>query len=196
MIAIIDYNAGNIGSITNALGKLGAAYIVTSEPKKILQAEKVIFPGQGRAGPAMNDLRQKKLDQVLKKVTQPFLGICLGMQLLLPFSEEDNTECLGTIPGRVRHFQEKNLKVPQIGWNTINKAKNDLLFEGIPDNVFVYFVNSYYVDVQPEYILGETEYGKTKTATIIKKNNFYGTQFHPEKSGIWGIKMLNNFINL
>ena len=168
MIAIIDYNAGNIASVTNALDRFGVKYIVTRDPQAILSAEKVIFPGQGRAGSAMADLRAIGLDAVIKQIKSPFLGICLGMQLLFPFSEEDSTDCLGIIPGRVKRFPE-GMKIPQIGWNTVTQTRCDELFSEVPDTTYAYFVNSYFVDTDREYIIGASQYGQTRYASIIKK---------------------------
>lgn len=192
MIAIIDYNAGNIASVTNALDRFGVKYIVTRDAQTILSADKVIFPGQGRAGSAMADLRAKGLDRVIKQIKSPFLGICLGMQLLLPFSEEDSTDCLGIIPGRVKRFPE-GVKIPQIGWNTVTQTRKDPLCNGVPDTAYAYFVNSYFVDTEADYIIGASQYGLTRYASIVKKDNFYGTQFHPEKSATIGLQILKNF---
>lgn len=196
MIAIIDYNAGNIASVKNALASLGYQSIVTSDPRAILRADKVIFPGQGRAGPAMANLQASGLDKVIKKITAPFLGICLGMQLLLPYSEEDSTRDLGIIPGRARRWPNKKLPIPQMGWNTVTQTGADMLLVDMPDTFYCYFANSYYVDTAPEFTLGTTTYGATVSAAIIKKDNFYGTQFHPEKSGNLGIQVLKNFCEL
>jgi cyclase len=195
-IAIINYNGGNIASVANALERFGLDYTVTRDPKVILAADKVIFPGQGRAAPAMKDLRNSGLDEVIKKITSPFLGVCLGMQLLFPSSEEDDTECLGIIGGKVQKFREANLKVPQIGWNTVTQSQPDPLFEEIPDTMYAYFVNSYYVSAEKRYVLGQSTYGNTSCATIVRKGNFYGTQFHPEKSGPGGLQLLKNFCGL
>lgn len=195
-IAIIDYNAGNIASVANALERFGYEYTISKDPKIILSADKVIFPGQGRAKPAMEDLKASGLNEIIKQIKAPFLGICLGMQLLLPFSEEDDTECLGILPGRVKKFSASSGKVPQIGWNTITQAKYDPLFENIPDTLYAYFVNSFYVDTDAKYTLAASQYGTTKFASVIKKDNFYGTQFHPEKSGSIGVQMLKNFCEL
>ncbi len=195
-IAIIDYNAGNTASVANALERFGLDYRITRDPEIILSADKVIFPGQGRAAPAMKDLRDSGLDEIVKKITSPFLGVCLGMQLLFPFSEEDDTECLSIIEGKVQKFREKDLKIPQIGWNTVTQTKYDPLFEGIPDTLYAYFVNSYYVNTDAKYVLGQSTYGNARCVTIVHKGNFYGTQFHPEKSGPIGLQLLKNFCEL
>ncbi|MGD9128999.1 MAG: imidazole glycerol phosphate synthase subunit HisF [Candidatus Woesebacteria bacterium] len=196
MITIINYKSGNIGSVTNALDKIGAKYIVTADPTMIKKASKVIFPGVGRAGQAMPELKKLKLEQLIQDIRAPFLGICLGMQLLLSYSEEDNTKCLDIIDGKVKKFPKKNnLVVPQIGWNQVKQIKNEPLFKNIPNNSYFYFVNSYYCDPLKKNIIGQTQYG-SNFASVIKKNNFYGVQFHPEKSGELGQKMLKNFCDI
>ena len=181
--------------MANALLKFGFEYEITDDPKKILAADKVIFPGQGRAKPAMESLKKKGLDSVIKKIENPFLGICLGMQLLLPFSEEDSTECLEILKGKVKLFPN-NERVPQVGWNEITQTRNSRLFADARNPMYVYFVNSYYADTDEENVLATYEYGKIKAAAVVKKNNFYGTQFHLEKSGDIGLKMLENFLKL
>src|SRR3989338_10089908 len=180
-IAIIDYNGGNRASMKNTLLRLGFSVVVTSDPKVILAADKVIFPGQGRAGPAMKGLREAGLDETIRKITTPFLGVCLGMQLLFDSSEEDGTECLGIIKGRVKKFCEPNTKIPQIGWNTVTSVRYDSLFRNVPDTFYSYFVNSYYAETASRYVIGKSVYGDTVLPSIVKKDNFYGAQFHPEK---------------
>jgi len=194
-IAVIDYNAGNIASVTNALERFGIPYTVTRDVKEILSADKVIFPGQGRAKPAMEFLRESGLADVIRNVKQPFLGICLGMQLLFESSEEDETECLGIIPGTVRKFRG-DMKIPQIGWNTITAVKYDPLFRDVPDTLFAYFANSYYAELAKPYTVAVSSYGNTPFTAVIRKDNFYGTQFHPEKSGLLGVQILKNFCEL
>lgn len=193
MIAIIDYIAGNIASVGNALSSLGQNFIVTKNPREILEADKVIFPGVGSANSAMDDLRKKGLDQVIRKVKAPFLGICLGLQLMADASDEGNTKCLGIIKGRVKKFEE-GLKVPQIGWNKVKIAKGNLLFRGVKSDSYFYFVNSYYLEIN-KYTVAEANYGVTFSAAI-NKDNFFATQFHPEKSGEIGIQVLANFCKL
>ena len=199
MITIIDYNSGNLGSLTNTLDKLGAKYEVTSDPTKIMASNKVILPGVGRAAQAMKELRKRGLADVIRDLKVPFLGICIGLQVLAEFSEEDDTDCLSIIPGKVKKFPSTNgLKIPQIGWNQVNFAKDakaDPLFKNIPDGSYFYFVNSYFFDASEENIIATTPYG-TNFSSIIKKDNFYATQFHPEKSGEIGLKLLNNYLNL
>ena len=194
-IAVIDYNAGNIASVANALERFGIEFVVTRDAKEILSADKVIFPGQGSARPAMKYLRESGLGEVIRKIKNPFLGICLGMQLLFESSEEDNTECLGIIPGKILKFREPSMKVPQIGWNTITATRFDPLFENVPDTIYTYFVNSYYAEAGP-YTISKSAYGNTECSAIMRKNNFYGTQFHPEKSGALGLQILKNFCEM
>lgn len=192
MIAIVKYNAGNITSVQNALERLGYSSIVTNEPKLIQQAEKVIFPGVGEASSAMQYLRENGLDQIIKNLKQPVLGICLGQQLLCAFSEEGNTKCLGIFETTVKKFEPK-LKVPHMGWNTIS-ALNSVLFDGISSEENFYFVHSYYAEVCTDtsaicdYIL--------PFSASMQKDNFYATQFHPEKSSRVGEQLLLNFLQL
>ncbi len=191
-IAIIRYNAGNVHSVKSALGRLGIESIITDDPAKLMMADKIIFPGVGQAQTAMDYLIEKKLDKLIPTFKQPFLGICLGLQLMCDFSEEKETECMGVFPVNVQKFPEK-LKVPHIGWNNIGKLKSDL-FKGIKENSYVYFVHSYYAPAS-EYCIAETDYILPFSAAL-QKDNFYATQFHPEKSGVVGAKILENFINL
>jgi glutamine amidotransferase len=191
MIAIIDYKAGNIGSVQNALARLGIESIVTNKPSQILAAQAVIFPGQGRAGAAMKELRTSGLDTLIPTLKQPFLGICLGMQLLASSSEEDATECLDIIPGLCRRFPATQ-KLPQLGWNTVNFVQDTPLTKGIKNGEYFYFLNSYYFDAAEPYVIGITDYGFA-FPSIVQKDNFYATQFHPEKSGAAGEQLLKNF---
>ena len=194
MIAIIDYKAGNTASIQNALERLGVESIITSNIEEIEKADGVIFPGQGRAGQAMDNLRKMGIDKIIPKITKPFLGICVGMQLLSEYSEEDETKCLSVLPGKCVKFSPE-LKTPQIGWNQVKFAKISALTEGIEDNSCFYFANSYYFDVDKKYIIGTTNYG-IDFPSIVEKDNYYAIQFHPEKSGSVGAKLLNNFCKL
>lgn len=191
MIAIIDYKLGNIASLTAALDRLGQDYIVTNDAVAIQQADRVILPGVGRARPAMEELRRLELVAVLQQLRQPVLGICLGAQLLCEWSEEDNTECLGIIPARVKRFQSQELSIPQIGWNTVQQTSIDILFTTVPNNAYMYFVNSYYLEPGP-WMRGATQYSQ-QAATVVRWNNYIGTQFHPEKSGEAGLQLLRNF---
>ncbi|MBT6068715.1 imidazole glycerol phosphate synthase subunit HisH [Candidatus Peregrinibacteria bacterium] len=199
MITIIDYNSGNRGSLTNTLDKLKIKYEVTSDPEKIAIASKVVLPGVGRAAQAMKELRKRNLIDVIRDLKVPFLGICIGLQVLADFSEEDDTICLSIISGKVKKFSsEMGLKIPQIGWNQVKfaeNAKKDPLFQDIPDGSYFYFVNSYFFDASKEDIRAVTPYG-VEFPSVIKKDNFYATQFHLEKSGEIGLKLLNNFLNL
>lgn len=191
-IVIIRYNAGNTSSVLYALERLGVAAVVTDDAETILSADKIIFPGVGAAGTAMHHLRQTGLDKVIIAARQPLLGICLGMQILCRYSEEDDTQCLGVFQDSVMKFRG-NVKVPHTGWNTIS-AGTSPLFKGIPNNAFMYFVHSYYVPLSTQMICAAF-YDKQYTAAL-QKENFYGVQFHPEKSGAAGQQLIENFIRL
>ena len=192
-IAVIKYNAGNIHSVLSALSRLGFNGILTDNPEVIYQSDKVIFPGVGEARSTMNYLKEKGLDEVIKKLTQPVLGICLGMQLLCLHSEEKDTDCLGILPIRVKKFiPQNNENVPHVGWNTL-KTFNNLLFDGLKEDSFAYFVHSYYAELSSETI-AQTDYIFPFSAAL-QKNNFFATQFHPEKSGQVGETILRNFLN-
>jgi glutamine amidotransferase len=194
-LAIIKYNAGNIQSVMNALGRLGVEAEVTEDADTIRAADKVIFPGVGEASSAMQSLRQSNLDKLIPALTQPVLGICVGMQLLCRHSEENNTDCLGIVPVPVLKFEpgELRFKVPQVGWNRIYNLKSDL-FKGVEENSFVYNVHSYYA-LHSDYTIAECSYG-LPYAAAVKKDNFYGVQFHAEKSADTGDKIIRNFIEL
>lgn len=193
-VAIIKYNAGNIQSVTFALERLGINPVITDNSEEIAQADKVIFPGVGEASSAMKYLKNAKLDQVICSLKQPTLGICLGMQLMCKHSEEGNAECLGIFDSTVKLFnKENNLKVPQIGWNTIFNYRSEL-FKGIKEKEYMYFVHSYYVEKCQETI-ATTNYG-IEYSSSIQKNNFYAVQFHPEKSSEAGQILLSNFLNI
>ncbi len=194
MIAVINYHAGNIASITNALRKLKVDFVVTDDPKKIKQADKIIFPGVGRAGAAMRELKKRKLNKILPKIKVPFLGICLGMQLLFDYSEEDNTNCLKIIPGAVKKFTDE-VKIPHLGWNKVEIKKSSLLWKNITTNDYFYFIHSFYCAPKNKVVIASTNYGG-QFAAAVQKNNFYGVQFHPEKSSKTGLKLLRNFCNL
>ncbi|WP_290792026.1 imidazole glycerol phosphate synthase subunit HisH [Flavihumibacter sp. UBA7668] len=202
-IAIVKYNAGNIQSVLYALERIGAAAIVTDDFELLRRADKVIFPGVGEASSAMRYLRERKLDQVLKELQQPVLGICLGMQLMCAYSEENSTECLGIFDEKVKSFNQLKLqeavtdteinrfKIPQIGWNTISSLKTDL-FDSIAENSYCYFVHGYYAALGEDTI-ATTDYLAPYSSGLHKKN-YYGVQFHPEKSATVGEKILRNFI--
>ena len=193
MIAIIQYNAGNVQSVQYALQRLGVESMVTDNEATIRSADKVIFPGVGHAAPAMKYLRDRKLDQLIVSLQQPVLGICLGLQLMCNHSEEGNTTCLGIFNEEVKLFRSTDLKVPQIGWNNIYDYDSPL-FEGLAGNDFVYSVHSYYAALGSETI-AKTDY-ILPYSSALGKNNFYAVQFHPEKSGLVGERILKNFINI
>ncbi|MEY4963572.1 MAG: Imidazole glycerol phosphate synthase subunit HisH1 [Bacteroidota bacterium] len=189
-IVIINYGAGNIQSILFAIERLGYSAVLTNNPDEIQQADKVIFPGVGEASYAMQKLKESGLDSLIPTLKQPVLGICLGMQLMCHHSEEGNTEGLGIFDANVIRFSNK-VKVPQMGWNQIYNLKSPL-FEGINNNEYMYLVHSYYVPNCSEAI-ANTNYD-VEYASALQKNNFYGTQFHPEKSGDVGEQILGNFL--
>lgn len=194
-LAIIKYNAGNIQSVLNALERLGVAAEVTDDHEKIRSADKVIFPGVGEASSAMESLRQSGLHQLIPQLKQPVLGICVGMQLMCRHSEENDTECLGIVPVQVRRFSPEGLKlkVPQVGWNRIYNLRTGL-FEGVEENSFIYNVHSYYAE-DSSYTIAGCNYG-IPYAAAVKKDNFYGVQFHAEKSAETGDRVIKNFIAL
>ena len=193
-IAIIKYNAGNIQSVLYALDRIGAKAVVTDDVEAIRSADRVIFPGVGEASSAMAYLRMRGLDQVILNLTQPVLGICLGMQLMCRHSEENDTECLGIFDEDVRRFNAAgtHVKIPQIGWNTIQDLKGGI-FEGVPDSSYCYFVHSYHAALG-SHTIAVTDYIQPYSSAL-KKNNFTGVQFHPEKSAVVGERMLLNFLS-
>lgn len=193
-IAIINYGAGNLRSVANALASLGRDFAIVDNPKKLSEFDKIILPGVGAARPAMEKLSQSGFAELLPKLKVPVLGVCLGMQLLAESSEEGNVTCLSIIPGRVKRFKTE-LPIPHMGWNKVKFVGASKLTAGIPNKSYFYFVHSYYVDMNRQYIIGQTAYD-VNFAAIIKKGNFYGTQFHPEKSGEWGLRLLKNFCDL
>ncbi len=193
MVAVIKYNAGNIRSVAFALERLGIAFNFTDDIEQIQTADKVIFPGVGEASSTMNYLKQTNLDHVIKNLKQPVLGICLGMQLMCAYSEENNTPCLGIFDETVKLFiPQAKEKVPHMGWNSI-AVKNSWL-DSVLDKQFVYFVHSYYVPVNP-HTSATTDYIQP-FSSAMKKDNFYAVQFHPEKSAKVGEKVLQSFLNV
>lgn len=194
-VAIIKYNAGNIFSVDYALRRLGIEPIITADAEELTSADKVIFPGVGEAATTMEYLRRSRLDQLIKDLKQPVLGICLGMQLMCSHSEEGDVDCLGIFQTDVKRFhpQQHEDKVPHMGWNTLTETRGDL-FKGFDKEEFVYFVHSFYVPVN-ECTAAQTQYIHPFSAAI-QKDNFYATQFHQEKSGKTGERILTNFLNL
>ena len=191
-VVIIKYNAGNIRSVLFALERIGVNAIVTDNPDEIRSADRVIFPGVGEASSAMKYLKEKGLDKLICSLTQPVLGICLGMQLMCAHSEENDTECLGIFNQKVKLFPTKEgFKIPQIGWNNIVDLKSGL-FAGVNEKAYMYFVHSYFVE-NCQNAIAKTDY-VIEYSAAIQKNNFSAVQFHPEKSGEVGQKILENFI--
>ena len=194
MIAIIDYKMGNLRSVKNALSRLGADYTVTDDPTQIIAADKVLMPGVGYAAQAMANLRDRGLVEVIRGLRQPVLGICIGMQILCRYSEEGDTPCLDVFDTDVRLFKaEEGLKVPHMGWNAISNLDSKL-FKGVDEGTYVYFVHSYRPGLCQDTIATSNHGGLFSAA--LKYENFYGTQFHPEKSGDAGEKILTNFLAL
>ena len=196
MIAIVDYDTGNLRSVCNAMERLGAGYVVTDNEELIRSADRVLLPGVGEASSAMQKLRERGLCDVIKSLTVPVLGICIGMQLMCRYSEEGNTECLGIFDTNVRRFipdKENGVKVPHMGWNRIENLSSPL-FKGVDNGAFLYFLHSYAPEICMETIACSSN-GRS-LAAALSKGNFYGTQFHPEKSGGIGELILRNFINL
>lgn len=192
MIAIIKYNGGNVNSVQNALNRLNVDSVVTDDPEQILKADKVIFPGVGEASSTMKLLKEKELDLLIPGLTQPVLGICLGMQLMCGENEEGNTSGMGIFDINVRKFPAKDI-VPHMGWNTVS-GQTSPLFSGIEKSGDVYFVHSYYCELS-DYTTSVCDYILPFSASL-QKDNFYAVQFHPEKSGMVGNQIIKNFINL
>ncbi len=203
MIAIIDYEGGNLTSVQRAVRHLGFDADITQDPRVIQQADRLIFPGVGAAGASMDVLNRTGLTDVVKSEVlekkKPFLAICIGIQILFERSDEDNTSCLSIIQGQVHRFpetspQNERLKIPHIGWNQVYQVQPHPIFAGIPDGTECYFVNSYYCQpADPSIVIGETEYG-VRFACAVAQENIVATQFHLEKSGVAGLKMLRNFL--
>jgi glutamine amidotransferase len=192
-LVIIRYNAGNIQSVLYALERIGREALVTDDPAAIREADKVIFPGVGEASTAMDYLRERGLDAVIRGLSQPVLGICLGMQLMCSYSEENNTECLGIFEEKVRRFPaDAAVKVPQIGWNNVYGLRSPL-FEGVAEGSYCYFVHGYYAALGA-HTIARTDYAGPYSSGLHRAN-FYGVQFHPEKSALVGERILRNFID-
>ncbi|MDD7242479.1 MAG: imidazole glycerol phosphate synthase subunit HisH [Bacteroidaceae bacterium] len=192
-VAVVKYNAGNIQSVMNALRRVGVDPVLTDNPVELRKADRVIFPGQGEASHAMEYLQTHGLDQVIKSLTQPVLGICIGQQLMCEHSEEGNVDCLGIFPAQVLRFhpQKHEQKVPHMGWNQLENVQDPLL-EGINEGAFVYFVHSFYVP-NTDYTIATTNH-ILSFSSAMRKGNFMATQFHPEKSGSVGERILTNFL--
>ncbi|GAB4495149.1 MAG: imidazole glycerol phosphate synthase subunit HisH [Saprospiraceae bacterium] len=198
-IAIVKYNAGNVQSVLFALERLGVEAVWTDDPDELRSADRVIFPGVGEASSAMRYLRERGLDEVIRSLQQPVLGICLGLQLFCRYSEENDTTCLGIFDTDVRLFPSHltshtpHLKVPHMGWNNLSHLRG-ALFEGVMEESFVYFVHSYYAEISPATVAA-TNYGVDFSAAL-QRDNFYAVQFHPEKSGPVGQQILRNFLKI
>jgi len=195
-VSVIKYNAGNVYSVVNSLHRLGVEPVLTDNPDEIMASGRVVFPGQGEAREAMNYLRSHGLDTVIKNLKQPVLGICIGQQLLCRHSEENDTDCLGIFDIDVKKFcpQRHEDKVPAMGWNSLAGMKSPLFKGMTPDNSFVYFIHSYYVPLC-DFTIAKADYILPYSAALNKRN-FYATQFHPEKSGDVGMKILQNFLEI
>ena len=191
-VVIIKYNAGNVQSLEFALNRLGIDPLVTDDHEEIQQADKIIFPGQGEAHSAMNYLKDKKLDRVFTQLRQPVLGICLGMQLMCSYTEENDTTCLGIMDVKVKRF-EGSFKIPHMGWNNITQLSG-VLFAEIKEQDYLYFAHSYYVNIC-EQTMAQAKYGNN-FSVALQKNNFYAIQPHPEKSADCGIQILDNFLKI
>ena len=194
MIALVEYGAGNTASVSNALKSIGANFKITSNEQEICQAEKIIFPGVGEASSAVRQLHKTNLFNLLRIIKKPLLGICVGMQLLAEKSEEGNATCLGVFPTTSVKFDETKVKVPHMGWNQVKKIKDSLLFKDINDGEYFYFANSYYIP-KNEYTVATATHD-VEFSAAIQKANYYGVQFHPEKSGEIGMYLLKNFVEL
>ena len=199
MIAVIDYGAGNIRNVVNAINQLGYQILLTNDPAEVLSADTVILPGVGAAGDTVSSLKKLNLIEPVRRIiaeNRSFMGICIGLQVLFTSTEEDGgQDCLDAFPGMVKKLPE-GLKIPHMGWNQVKQKIDHPVFDGIPDNSNFYFVHSYYVDPEDKSLItGTTEYG-VEFCSIIAKGNVIGTQFHPEKSGDIGLKIYDNFLKL
>ena len=197
MIAILDYGAGNLRSVAKALEVVGARPVVTSDARAIARADGLVVPGQGSAVDAMRNLERLRLAEPLKRYVEsgrPFLGVCLGEQIIFESSDEGDQPCLGLVAGRCRRLPGDGRKVPHMGWNSVRLRRPHPLLDGVPDDSYFYFVHSYYVDpADPAVTLGETDYG-VRFASIVARDNVFATQFHPEKSAELGLRIYANFV--
>lgn len=190
-VCVIDYGMGNIASVMNSFRRLEVEATLSSDPEVISSAQRVVLPGVGHAARAMSALRERELDRLIPQLTQPVLGICLGLQILCTVSEEGDTPGLGVFPLRVRRFRE-DLKVPHVGWNTVEAISG--IESSLADRNYYYFVHSYFAELGPQ-TTGQTTYGENFSA-VLERDNFYGVQFHPEKSGAAGLALLERFLKL
>lgn len=202
MIVVVDYEAGNLYNVGNALTYLGVDFVFSGDPERVGQASKVILPGVGSARAAMDSLEEQGLIPVIQGLRVPFLGICLGLQVLFDGSDEADTSCLGVMGGQVRSFDDSRVKVPHIGWNQIRRSRSlpaqaraGRLLDGIPDGSYFYFVHSYYAPSGSAETVAVTDYAGS-FASMVSRNNFWGVQFHPERSGEPGLRMLKNFVGM
>ncbi|HSR68736.1 MAG TPA: imidazole glycerol phosphate synthase subunit HisH [Acidobacteriota bacterium] len=194
MIVVIDYEAGNLYNVANALTHLEQDFQMSGDPEVVSRASRVILPGVGAAGAACDSLRRQELDDVILRLKVPFLGICLGLQLLFRRSEEEDAQLLELLPDTVHRFDSSRLKVPHVGWNAVQITRDDPLFEDIGTGAYFYFVHSYFVPLQPGTI-GQTTYGGP-FCSALRHNNYWGVQFHPERSGTQGLRLLKNFLEV
>ena len=198
-VAIIKYNAGNVYSVKCALARIGIEATVTDDEQQLRNADKVIFPGVGEASVAMSYLRERHLDSIIKSLTQPVLGICIGLQLLCRSSEEGNTECLGIFDTDVRRFDNSHcqeMKIPHMGWNSLEIQRDDPIFKYFNNGEYVYYVHSFYGRNCAESTLATSRYGNVAVTGVVRSGRVYGTQFHPEKSGDAGLRLLKAFAEL
>lgn len=194
LIAVIDYKAGNLASVKHALERLNIRNLFTNKVSELKIADAIIFPGVGHAKPAMDSLKESNIDYFLTQTSKPILGICLGMQLLFESSEEGEVKGLGIIPGKLKKFNQKEMKVPHIGWNTFKELTPHLLTQDIKPTQHFYYVHSYFAPIS-DFTIGTTHYGEQFTS-IVARDNYLGVQFHPEKSGYFGEKLIQNFISI
>lgn len=202
MLAILDYKAGNQTSVRRALDHLGIPCAITADPAALESAAGIIFPGVGAAGQAMNHLRESGLDEILRRhvaAGRPLLGICLGCQIMMEHSEENDTPTLGLTPGRCIRFSDtlagedgRPLRIPHMGWNTLARKKESPLLEGVPEDAAFYFVHSYYVETAPEHVIASSVHG-VEFCAVYGRDGLWAVQFHPEKSGVPGLRLLSNF---